>query len=326
MATRQQKDYERLTPKQLQDQVLKPINETLGQLVSLAYSVGMAKGQGKEVTNGKGVKVNKVTINQQLAALRKEINSVKGYHSAAYKKRRARTEGKRTGTGFSAPIMVRPDLQTFFQKANLGNKFTVERDLNNKVSETTDTGVKLQRSIPYLVDDATLIKLGVQYGITTPAILTPLFSIYAMINELSSYATVNQGKKQDDLTYTFGKLGYDPLMADYFSATAFALAANAVAGKPIFDANNFRYADFQSIVKVNRYRNEDLSDKELGVLASPVTKGEMAIEQRAVSDTLAGQKYLYNKDDAVILRKKNKRKAQAAAKKAGGKATRAARA
>lgn len=114
----------------------------------------------------------------------KELKSLKrNYVAHGKKKRRTRKAGG--SAGFKNPILVSEDMRQFFSVANLG-----------------PSNPDQPASVPL----NTQLAVG-QNGVTTRAILTPLFNIYAQVN----------GMQQDPANRQF--LTSTPQMDQYFRAT-----------------------------------------------------------------------------------------------------------
>lgn len=203
----------------------------------------------------------------------KELRSLKkNYTALGRRKKRTRTGGS---AGFKNPILVMEPMRAFFSVANLGPS-----DPRNAASAPL----------------AGQLAVGIN-GVTTRAIMTPLFNIYAHVNHM----------QQDPANKQF--LTSTAQMDQYFQATYARLAAlpQTYAKKdkdgvqkpiPRFDPKRFRYASIQSIVADNTIPKEVKPDKprdahkrpltaqELEVLASPEIKARLAQEQALVSGIL----------------------------------------
>lgn len=189
--------------------------------------------------------------------------------------------------GFLTPRYITDTLKNFFAEANLGLAFTKQHD------GTFTTGDQLRNYLHLLLE----------CGISSLALLTPLFSIYARVNEMP-----------DPQDRRF--LRATPLMIKYFSDifSQFPLEdqqrlssekeqlANLIETKAdyseincvqrmidrysIFDPNHFRYAYFQRIIARNRVPKEELSTEQLQHLTDPDVRLSLDDEQRIVSTTL----------------------------------------
>ena len=139
----------------------------------------------------------------------------------------------------------------------------------------------------------TLLSVG-QNGVTTLAIMTPVFSIYAHVNKMQKFPENGQL-----LTAT-------PQMDEYFSETYRVLEAMPQRytkkdkdgnRKPImkFNPRKFRYASFQQIVSVNNIKAEDLNQQQKDVLESPEMKAHLEKEQVMVSRVLSYYRWTKSK-------------------------------
>lgn len=300
--------------------ILKPMDE----LIELSAQIAKAKAHNQKLMTNDGRNIGKRELNAARSELAKIVRSFAKDYAQARKPRR-RT-GKKGGTGFRMPIYVSDSIRGFFTEANLGNAYTVERTDPNKpkvVRVVGEAGV-LRDVIQLLINRELQKTLAKQInqadipGITSSALLTPLFSIYALQNKLTDLALVSDPNgsgrmvPQSQLPEEQKNrqlLGADPLMRKHFGSTFVALAAQGphttAKGTEVgaFSADNFKYAAFQSIVKLNR-RTVDgklkdgntnpaggpLSDMERSLLQAPEIADRLAQEQAGVSDTLCAIK------------------------------------
>jgi hypothetical protein len=145
--------------------------------------------------------------------------------------------------GFQVAIRVTDKMINFFRHANLG-----------QVNPNDPTSKPLNECIPLLTEQ----------GITTPSILTLLFSIYAQVNNLNDRASCNHvdpNNLQSPLLpmaqRNRHRLGADDLLATWFHETFDRLRAKGPRQTrngeiPAFDPKNFYYAEFQRIIAENR--------------------------------------------------------------------------
>ena len=141
------------------------------------------------------------------------------YQNAAAKMfgnlKKAKKGKKRAGNqGFRMPFIVGPELVNFFKNANLG---------------AIDPRQAVSAANPSIGDYLTFIVAQGQAAtyVTTQAILTPLFAIYAAVNNLKSISLHNQGKPEY-VRNAAGKtvsnwngqwLGADATMKQHFNQT-----------------------------------------------------------------------------------------------------------
>ena len=274
-----ERDDNNLTPKEFGEKLdaLAKHHNNLMKLASKVYALG--KTQRLQYPNGSQVGRKELrTLSSQFV---KELKSCKKNYTAHGKrsKRKRRAGGS---AGFKNPIKVTPNMQQFFANANLGPS-----DPSNPNSAPLNT----------------LLAVGAN-GITTRAIMTPLFNIYAHVNQMQK----DPANKQF-LTAT-------PQMNQYFQQTYANLAAKpqkyqknkATGGEdlskplPKFDPNHFRFASIQSIVADNTVPAATLSAEEQAYLANPAVVARLAEEQQIVSDVL--KVYKKRKTDAAKAAKR----------------------
>ena len=263
MATQQQADVDPLNlstkefGKKL-DQLAKYHNQIL-KLAQKVYSLG--KTQRLQYPDGKTVGRKEIrTLSSQFG---KELKSLrKNYNAHGKKRKRKRKEGG--SAGFKNPIMVSDSMRNFFAEANLGPS-----DPSQPASTPLNQVLAVGNS-----------------GVTTRAIMTPLFNIYAHVNHMQ-----RDPKNKQFLTST-------DQMDKYFQDTYARLAAREVkytkpdkdgVTKPIprFDPKRFRYASIQSIVADNTIKKEQLTAGQQALLGDETTKQRLAQEQQLVSGVLS---------------------------------------
>lgn len=223
-------------------------HNNLMKLASKVYALG--KTQRLQYLDGSQVGRKELrTLSSQYV---KELKSLKkNYTSHGKKKRRKRREGG--SAGFKNPILVTDNMRNFFSQANLGPS-----EPGNPNSAPLNQ----------------VLAVGAN-GVTTRAIMTPLFNIYAHVNDMQK-----DPENKQFLTAT-------PQMNQYFQDTYARLAAkpqrfqkDKETGKPDlskpipqFDPNRFRYASIQSIVADNTVKTDQLSPEQKVALARlPVNK------------------------------------------------------
>jgi len=264
-----------LEPKDFQaklDRIVKAQNQIL-KLASQVYSLG--KTQKLSYPNGK--QLGRKELKSLSAQLGKEIKSLKkNYVDHGKRKKRTRREG--TVAGFKNPIIVSENMINFFRTANLGQGITGVPTFNHEGKIVALADRRSLGSLNQLLAVST-------NGITTRAIMTPLFNIYAHVNNM----------QQDPTNHQFLAATTD--MYKYFSQTFASLSARPAkmskpdkngVRKPIpqFDPKHFRYASIQSIVAENTRPKESLSEEEKAYLATPEVAQRLEQEQAIVSQTL----------------------------------------
>jgi len=239
-------------------------HNNLMKLAAKVYS--LKKTERLSYPNGKTV--GRKELRSLSSQYVKELKSLKKNYSAHGKrKKRKRTAG--TSAGFKNPILVKDNMRQFFATANLGPV-----DPRNPSSQPLNQVLAVGRE-----------------GVTTRAIMTPLFNIYAHVNNMQQ-----DRENKQFLTSTAE-------MDRYFSETYQRLAAapqrfykpdkeGVVKPIPRFDPKHFRYASIQSIVADNAVKSAELTAEQKAGLTAPATKARLEEEQNIVSGILA----LYRED------------------------------
>lgn len=242
-----------MTPKDFKtelDRLVSRLDEVLELNAQIAL---LPKGKTYELPDGR--KIGRREFNQARAQFVTEIkNLYKPFMQA--RKPKKRTGARRPGTGFRIPIRVSENLCNFFREANLG--LVDPRD--------TKSG-QLKSQIPLLLEGC----------ITSAALLTPLFSIYAIVNNLTSLASSNRSDPRnpksallpaDQMNHQM--LGADALMHKWFKETFDLLKSRGShmtengSEIPAFDPQNFKYASFQSLVSLNRRTRDGKIKRKIG--------------------------------------------------------------
>ena len=272
----------------------------LQKLSSHVYSLG--KTQSLVYPNGK--RVGRKELRTLFSQLGKEITSLK----RNYKEHGKRKKRVRQGTaGFKNPIVVNDAMIGFFSEANLG---------------------PAQPGVPGSPPLNTQLML-LRTRITTRAIMTPVFNIYAQVNGMQRdpanrqfLSSTPQMDKWFSQTYAelaaapqkFQKRKVRTEVVDAKGRTGFVETREEDATKPIprFDPQHFRYASIQSIVAKNTVpKAQLLASPDFAYLVKPKAdlteaerarkaqvEAELEREQKLVSDALAvyrGQKAEANK-------------------------------
>lgn len=247
--------------------VLAKHHNNILKLASKVYSLG--KTQRLQYPNGASVGRKEIrTLSSQFV---KELKALKkDYTDFGKKSKRKKREGG--SAGFKNPILVTDNMREFFSQANLGPSGLEDTGVRRKNKKGEEEVVyRLNPNSPPL---NTVLAVG-QNGVTTRAIMTPLFNIYAQVNDMQK-----DPENKQFLTST-------PEMDRYFQETYRTLEArpqkyqkDKETGKPDmakpipkFDPKRFRYASIQSIVAENTVPKANLSDEQKAVLADlPVDK------------------------------------------------------
>jgi len=291
---------------------LNKLVEKLDSILDLNSKItNLPKGKTYELPDGR--KIGRREFNQARSQFVSELRNLSKLYTQA-KRPKKRAGARRPGTGFRIPILVSENLRNFFNEAHLG-----PMDPRDPKS-------------PPLKNDIVLLT---QHGVTSAALLTPLFSIYAIVNKLTERSSSNHTNPRDPRSpclpleeMNHQMLGADELMIKHFGSTFDLLKSRGAHTTdhgteiPAFDPQNFKYASFQSIVSLNR-RTKDgkirrkvngetieelnpagppLDPKEIEYLDNEDVKKELEREQKRVSDTLATYREM-NKPMQKDLRK-----------------------
>lgn len=212
--------------------------------------------EGKEITLPDGQVTNEIdrnVYNLWEKKLFSDISQLGKYFTKSYHRKRKGprptldADGNPILTGFERPAIMSENLRKFFDEADLGL-------VDDSLPHDPDTN-------PYIRDQISLL---LQNRMSSPAVLTPLFTIYARKKKLTNNATSNRGK--DENLQDGGRLGADDAMKEAFRETFTALTLSdkeldQKAGVRFdkrtkrvitpFDPNDFQFASFQSIIAMN---------------------------------------------------------------------------
>ena len=280
-------------------EILAGIITSAGEAFDFALLVGsLQKGQRLHLPDGR--LVGRRELRSAVSAVSQAIKELKKYHKEALKAKKRQAIDPITGLpvkrggGFSLPIRVTDELRGFFATAQLGL-----RDPRDGNSGT-------------LVE---FLGLLTQQGVTSPSLLTPLFSIYALVNGLQDPAQRNI-------------LHADTHMQQYLGNTLVLLqneikphmSKPSKTGKPQkmlpgFNPQGFPYAYLQNIIQKNKI--PQTKEMQAALAADATVMGRLQQEQQMVSGTLAI--YREANKPAEQERRKLKRRADAALKAAAGR-------
>lgn len=205
--------------------------EYIGQLITYYNQLNELGDQvatlqrGEKIQLPNGATIGRRELRSYRSQFANQLKELPKFLTAVKRVRKTRRTTQRNN-GFNIPLVVSENMRQFFEGANLGPA----------VDPVTNQPTNVQLN--------TLIPLLTQVGITSSAVLTPLFCIYALVNNM---------QKAENRQY----LNADQRMREYFAQTFQALMAQQPKtnkrGEAIaaFDPSNFRYASFQSIVSLN---------------------------------------------------------------------------
>lgn len=259
------------------DQLAKHFNN----LMSLAKHV-YELGKSEKLPTTGGLQIGRKELRSLNTQFVSELKSLKKNYTA-HGKRQKRVRDPSTTAGFKNPIVVTQNMREFLANANLGPS-----DPRNPMSAPLNK----------------VLTAGTQ-GLTTRAILTPLFNIYAVVNGIQ-----RDPNQRQFLTST-------PEMDRYFAQTfANLVAADKAEPRfskkpnkqgvrtrlPDFDPKHFTFARIQSIVADNTVSKDVLPAEYLAALESPELTATLAREQQTVSSALK-----YYKEQKNAAKKSTKR-------------------
>lgn len=316
-----------MSAKEFKDELNKLV-EKLDSILDLNSKISnLPKGKTYELADGR--KIGRREFNQARSQFVSELRNLSKLYTQA-KRPKKRAGARRPGTGFRIPILVSENLKNFFKEAHLG-----------PMDPRDPKSALLKNDIVLLTE----------HGVTSAALLTPLFSIYAIVNKLTEKSSSNHSNPRDlrsaclpleEMNHQM--LGADDLMYKHFGSTFDLLKSRGAHTTdhgteiPAFDAQNFKYASFQSIVSLNR-RTKDgkirrkvngetieevnpaglaLAPEEVHYLDNEEVKKELEHEQKRVSDTLSAYREM-NKPMQKELRKGKRKTTRAAPPAAAGK-------
>lgn len=277
--TQLSEDFE-VSAKDFRTKLDKMCNE-FQNLITLTNAVAELK-KGEYLEYPDRTRLGKRELRSLQSQFSRELKNLAKYFTAA-KKRKAR-KGKRPGTGFVIPIYVSDSLRTFFSQANLGSAYLSEQDGQGNV--TWKEAGKLKDYLQLLTSQS----------ITSPALLTPLFSIYAKVNNMQDPNNRQFLSATRDMHQYFGTTFQRLREQDLAKPkTTHVRRKDPSSGQtlteevsiPPFDPSRFRYANFQSIVSFNRVPKEELSENQKVFLQSDDVKQRLSDEQTLVSSTLS---------------------------------------
>lgn len=266
------------------------ISKSVDDLVELAVQVGaLEKGQRLQLPDGR--QVGKRELRSATSQVVQTIRDLRKFHKAALRAKKRISvdpetgEPVRRGGGFSLPIKVSDELKNFFATANLG-----------PVDPTDPKSPSLSSQLVLLT----------QAGITSPSLLTPLFSIYVNRNNL-------QDKEQRNYLHA------DEHMKKHLGGTLSRLQKEiqphqskpSKNGKPArmlpgFNPSNFPYYYLQNIVQSNKV---SMTKEETATLAADAgVSARLAQEQQLVSAILDSYREARAPEEKARRAEKNKLK------------------
>lgn len=320
-------DEYNLTPAEYRDL----INNLIGYYDTLlVLTEGIGGAARNQVVELGGQQFNRRDVRSLQTQFRNTLKTLPRYFNAAKRARKTRRATARNN-GFNIPIVVNEALSEFFAQANLGNA------VDPVTKQFTD--IPLNQVVRMLVDP--------EIRISSAAVVTPLFCIYAILNNFQVVIDPRTGELNRQL------LRADDRMRQYF-APVFQELIEEDARKGIrtnkrgeaiapFSPESFRYASFQSIfarsqlkpnpangdnpnwtdqqrqimylLKLNTLDPEVIANTDPQVVQQAQQyQAQLTSEQAAASATLAYYRTVRAEQDKPI--RAEKRRQQAAAKRA----------
>lgn len=201
MASQSPRKVEAVIPDDFSKEIKGYVSE-LKELFKIQKALHAAKAQKKGfLENWRGTaKITSQDVTALQNLLIKEAKHFARVYRSAYNRRRG--AGSRKGgpnSGFRLPIAMKQELIDFLNAANLGSI----------------GGRRLQEFLPFLNQ----AQSGAIYGIASRAVLTPLFSLYAELNNLSNLAQYNRERASTPEFMNRQLLGADETMLRYLGPT-----------------------------------------------------------------------------------------------------------
>ena len=268
-----------LSPKEFGG-LLKSLTKETSDLMKLASKV-YSLGKGQKLVFPNGDTIGKRELKSLVSQHNKKVMALKKHYTAHGKKhRRTRRAGKQAGFSNNA-ILVTDNMKAFFSRANLGPV-----DPRNPSSGPLKDQLLVGRD-----------------GITTRAIMTPVFSIYAHVNNMQQDPTNGQyltatSDMDAHFQETYRRLEAAPQTYYKKKLADGSKVEDRTRPIPKFRPDHFRYANVQQIVADNAFPVRGtpaekerpwltaLSDQQVAILKDPVIEKRLKEEQALVSSVL----------------------------------------
>lgn len=277
-----------ITPKQFKDKLIH-LTQELKRLLKLNESLS-SLGPGDHLVFPDGTNIGRREFRSIQAQYVQQLTELGRYFTQA-KKKPKKVKRVNRHSGFDNAAFMTENFRLFFMNAELGPAYVAQIDDHGQV-----TFVQGERLHNYL-------DLFLKHGITSQALLTPLFIIYVTVNKLQ------------DLEHK-SILHATPLMMKYLSSTFEALAladqekhnknqvlldqlisisapqdqieaAQKEVNKLIFQPEKFMYNRLMSIVAHNRIPKTSITPEQIQQLKDSQLLQRLTEEQQIVSSTLA---------------------------------------
>jgi hypothetical protein len=284
---------------------IKKIKVDIQNLINLASNIGsLEKGDRQKMSDGSSV--GKRELKQYTSLVYKEIDGLAKDYSQSKKQPKA----KRTGgsNGFRNPMVVSVELPAYFNETNLGPAY---EKIENDVDKTM-TFKKLD------TDLASHLPLFLNEGVTSSALLTPLFSISAKTYNMQLPDNKQYLKTTPIMNKHFSKIFKTLQERDEENIRVKEEEIQKLEDQGLpkerlenhvkelkklqdnkFNPDRFKYARLQSLVSQCRKKEENYTKTQGNIVKDPEIKQKLLREQKIVSDTLAfyRQEGKKNKDD-----------------------------
>lgn len=295
-ATEQTTNQYEVSVKQFKEDILTPLAEQFRHIVKLHAAVAVLPAGGHlQFSNGK--KVGRKEVNSLDSQFVREIYALAKYFGEAKKRRKSARAGG--SNGFKLPRFISSELGKFF--ADPAN------DLGPAYVKLEQTGEDGQKTVSYKQLDQPLndyLALLTKHNITSAALLTPLFNIYAIRNQMQYdpehreflRATPLMKKhlggifpqlvQKDNEELARKQAELQDLISSGASQKKIEDLRKKIAKSSIFNEDRFPYPRIQSIVAFNMIPKDVLSQEQVDFLKNPEVVSKLEEEQRVVSNTL----------------------------------------
>jgi len=262
-------------------------------LLELAGKIGsLEKGDRQRISDGSSV--GRREFKQYKSLCFKQLDGlVKDYNQSKKQPKSKRTGGS---NGFRNPMVVSKELYGYFNDTNLGPAY-------EKIKN--DDGTFTFKRLDHNLKD--YLPLFLENGVTSSALLTPLFSISAKSYDMQLEGNRQYLKATDIMKKHFSaffellrirdeeaiqqrkneikKLESEGVSEDKLKELRAILKKSE---EEKFNPEKFKYARLQSLVSLCRRKERDTFNKtQIDLIEDPAIKDKLFNEQKVVSDTLA---------------------------------------
>ena len=228
------------------------VNNLIGYFDTLlVLTEGIGSAARNQVIELFGRQFNRRDIRSLQTQFRNALKTLPRYFNQAKRARKTRRATARNN-GFNIPIVVNEDLSGFFRDANLGNSV-------DPVSKQF-TNVPLNQVVTLLVTPA--------IRISSAAVVTPLFCIYAILNNFQTVIDPRTGdlnrqllRADDRMRNFFGPVFQELILKDQQAGNRVNKRGESIAP---FSPDSFRYASFQSIFARSQLKPDPVTGDNAG--------------------------------------------------------------